>query len=450
MILWTKLGLSFGLKLNLAQTRARCSVINCELTMPHIPSQPEDPQDMEDFEDIISLRSQFQDVADSLSSSNDSFLEADPLPSSLKRTLNRNTTDLVRLYLQEIGRVRLLRQDEEVAEARHVQQYVALLELREQAGKDGQDPLMAEFTRLITIHDRLVAQLGHRPSWELWAKTAEQDLFSLKESLSQGKERWAELADLSLPALEEKINQGLRSKARMIRANLRLVVSVAKKYQSRGMELLDLIQEGTLGLERAVEKFDPTKGYRFSTYSYWWIRQGITRAIASQSRTIRLPVHITEKLNRIKKAQRTISQEKGRNATLEEIGRELDMDGEQVRDILIRVPRAVSLEIKVGKDKDTELGDLLETSETSPEDLAIRESLRRDLLQMLDDLTDRERDVISLRFGLTTDHPYSLAEIGRALDLSRERVRQIESKALQKLRLPKRRNRLRDYLETLS
>lgn len=417
--------------------------------MPHIPSQPKEPQNMEDFEDIISLRSQFQDVADSLSSSDDSFLEVDPISSSLKRTLNRNTTDLVRLYLQEIGRVRLLRQDEEVAEAQHVQQYMALLELREQAGKDNQDPLMAEFVHLITIHDRLVAQLGHRPSWERWAKTAEQDLFTLKQSLSQGKERWAELAGLSLPALEEKINQGLRSKARMIRANLRLVVSVAKKYQSRGMELLDLIQEGTLGLERAVEKFDPTKGYRFSTYSYWWIRQGITRAIASQSRTIRLPVHITEKLNRIKKAQRTISQEKGRNASLEEIGRELDMDAEQVRDILMRVPRAVSLEIKVGKDKDTELGDLLETAETSPEDLAIRESLRRDLLQMLDDLTDRERDVISLRFGLTTDHPYSLAEIGRALELSRERVRQIESKALQKLRLPKRRNRLRDYLETL-
>ncbi|MBE9116343.1 RNA polymerase sigma factor SigC [Lusitaniella coriacea LEGE 07157] len=361
---------------------------------------------------------------------------------------SRSTTDLVRLYLSEIGRVPLLRRDEEVSEAQGIQRHVALLELRNQAATEG-DELMERYVNLIDTHDRLVAQLGHRPSWERWAKVAEMNVQELKQSLANGKQRWAELAELSVQELEQVQKTGVRAKEHMIKANLRLVVSVAKKYQNRGLELLDLIQEGTLGLERAVDKFDPTKGYRFSTYAYWWIRQGITRAIATQSRTIRLPVHITEKLNKIKKAQRKISQEKGRTAKTEDIAKELDMTPEQVREVLLRVPRSVSLEIKVGKEKDTELGDLLETEGMSPEDSLMREALIRELHQMLADLTSRERDVIQMRYGLKNGTPYSLAEIGRALELSRERVRQIEAKALQKLRQPKRRNRVRDYLESL-
>ncbi len=397
-------------------------------------------------------------------------------------TSNRRTTDMVRLYLQEIGRVRLLGRDEEVAEAQKVQRYLRLIELRDTITENdevlcklyaqlAQFPISSRLmlqafnanlylcVRLVTLHiyvkliqtrDQLAAQLGHRPSFERWARTAEIDNAQLKPMLAVGKRCWAELAGISTKELEQIQTEGIRAKDHMIKANLRLVVSVAKKYQNRGLELLDLIQEGTLGLERAVEKFDPTRGYRFSTYSYWWIRQGITRAIATQSRTIRLPVHITEKLNKIKKAQRKISQEKGRTATIDDIGAELNMTPAQVREVLLRVPRSVSLETKVGSDKDTELGDLLETEEISPEEILMRESLQRDLQHLLADLTSRERDVILMRYGLGDGHPYSLAEIGRALELSRERVRQIEAKALQKLRQPKRRNRVRDYLESLS
>ncbi|WP_231947874.1 RNA polymerase sigma factor SigC [Phormidesmis priestleyi] len=362
----------------------------------------------------------------------------------------RQTTDLVRLYLQEIGRVRLLGRDEEVSEAQRVQRYMRLLEERNEEALKG-NASIERYVNLIDARDRLTSSLGHRPSLERWAAEASVTVSDLKPIVAEGKQHWAKLVGRSVEELEQTQTEGLKAKEHMIKANLRLVVSVAKKYQNRGLELLDLIQEGTLGLERAVDKFDPTKGYRFSTYAYWWIRQGITRAIATQSRTIRLPVHITEKLNKIKKAQRKIAQEKGRTATIDDIAVELEMTAPQVREVLLRVPRSVSLETKVGKEKDTELGDLLETEETSPEEILMRESLRRDLLQLLADLTSRERDVIQMRFGLGSDgHPYSLAEIGRALDLSRERVRQIEAKALQKLRQPKRRNRVRDYLESLS
>ena len=356
------------------------------------------------------------------------------------------STDLVRLYLQDIGRIPLLKKDEEIQLAHKVQTCLALLAIREAAIDE---PVIANFQAAIAVHDQLTSHGRCRPSYGKWASHCHTTVADLKQTLTAGKQAWAQLAKISVETLERQQQEGIDAKALMIKANLRLVVSVAKKYQNRGLELLDLIQEGTLGLERAVEKFDPTKGYRFSTYSYWWIRQGITRAIATQSRMIRLPVHITEKLNKIKRAQRKLSQEKGHTATLDEVAVELEMTPEQVREALTKVPRSVSLELKVGQDKDTELLELLETDAQSPEDRLVKESLQKDVKEILLDLTQREQEVIALRYGFQDGIAHSLSEIGRILQLSRERVRQIEAKALQKLRHPRRRDRIRDYYDHL-
>lgn len=300
--------------------------------------------------------------------------------------------DSVRAYLRDIGRIPLLEHDEEIILGRQVQ-------------------------ALMTIEDKRK---------------------ELEETLDRAVENQELAIEIGIPLkqLKRELHTGKKAKEKMVTANLRLVVSVAKKYTKRNMELLDIIQEGTIGLVRGVEKFDPGRGYKFSTYAYWWIRQGITRAIAEKSRAIRLPIHVTENLNRLKKAQRELSQFKGRLPNVFELSKHLELTVEEIKDLMCKARQPTSLEIKIGENRDTALIDLLEDEGQLPDKLLEQLCVKEDIRGLISDLPEMQAAVISMRYGIGEEvlEPLSMTAIGQILNMSRDRVRTLEHKGLKALR----------------
>jgi RNA polymerase primary sigma factor len=350
--------------------------------------------------------------------------------------LKAPTNDPVRMYLKEIGKVPLLTAAQEVDLARRIEAGEFATELRELTEEEDR----VDQKRLRQVAESVVAIREHQ-----------LDRFGKVEGIGRDqigktyKPKTREALDDFLRRVER---DGQLAKRKLIEANLRLVVSIAKRYVGRGMLFLDLIQEGNLGLIRAVEKFDYSKGYKFSTYATWWIRQAITRAIADQARTIRIPVLMVETINKLVRIQRQLLQDLGREPLPEEIGRQMGIPADKVREILKVSQEPVSLETPIGEEEDSHLGDFIEDSDAVvPVDAASFILLQEQLESVLHTLSEREKKVIQLRFGLLDGHPRTLEEVGREFGVTRERIRQIESKTLSKLRHPSRSQKLRDYLE---
>jgi RNA polymerase sigma factor (RpoD-like family) len=372
---------------------------------------------------------------------------ADLNRSDVESTSDRDFVDISDQQMEETTEIEIVSVEDEISEEIDKLAGARPSEYRKTVSDDTVGAFFKEMARYPLLKPDEEVELAHRVQYLVKIEALQE---KLQKELDRAPTK-AELAaadGLSERQMEHQLYRGRVAKRKMIRSNLRLVVSIAKRYLNRGVQFLDLIQEGALGLNRATEKFDPDKGYKFSTYAYWWIRQAITRTIANDARTIRLPIHIVEKLNKLKKAQRELKQELHRNPTEEELAQSLDIEASQLRQLLQLRRRSLSLNHRIGKGEETELMDLLEDGDNqSPEEQMSEAMMRQEIWEVLGDvLTDREKDVISLRYGLTSSEPYTLEEVGCLFNLSRERVRQIQSKAMRKLRRPQVAKRLKGWL----
>lgn len=390
----------------------------------------EDDLDLSDIEKVVQeadvaampadILEEFPDIKEEMAEA--TGVPKPPAGQTFELSSNFKMNDPVRMYLKEIGRVELLNSREEIdlsKKAERTEIVIELIRIRKQG-----EAISEELTQRINY---LVNEKGESTS---------------------GNELLTDVLDLDEASLKEYLSQGEIAKKKLVEANLRLVVSIAKRHVGRGMLFLDLIQEGNMGLMRAVEKFDYRKGFKFSTYATWWIRQAITRAIADQARTIRIPVHMVETINKLIRVHRQLIQDLGREPTPEEMSEKLDLPPEKIREIMKAAQEPVSLEAPVGEEDDSHLGDFIPDAEAlSPSSFAANSMLKYELDQVLETLTDREERVLRMRFGLSDGLTKTLEEVGKEFGVTRERIRQIEAKALRKLRHPSRSRKLKDFME---
>jgi len=387
----------------------------------------EDDLDLSDIEKVVQeadvvmpadMLEEFPDIKEEMAETG----APKPPEPTFELSSNFKMNDPVRMYLKEIGRVELLSFKEEIELSKKAERSEIAAELTTQRTDDGE------------ITDELKKRIDY--------------LINEKGESTSGNEMLIDILELDEDGIKKILDEGEIAKKKLVEANLRLVVSIAKRHVGRGMMFLDLIQEGNMGLMRAVEKFDYRKGFKFSTYATWWIRQAITRAIADQARTIRIPVHMVETINKLIRVHRQLIQELGREPTPEEMSDTLDMSPEKIREIMKAAQEPVSLEAPVGEEDDSHLGDFIPDAEAmSPSSFASNSMLKYELDEVLSTLTDREKKVLQMRFGLMDGMTKTLEEVGKEFNVTRERIRQIEAKALRKLRHPSRSRKLKDFME---